>query len=102
MHGGKPRLARADDHDVVGVLLVELGDLGRLLQEARAHVGRSILGSRSARARHFLLGSAARERAGAGSGDGGQTTELEQVAARNIHSVSHDGSLSLTRDAELL
>ena len=102
VHGGKPRLARADDHDIVGVLLVELGDFGRLLQKARAHVGRSVLGSGGARARHLLLGSAARERAGSGSGDGGQATELEQVAARNIHSVGHDGSLSLTRDAELL
>ena len=102
VHGGKPRLARADDHDVVGVLLVELGDLGRLLQKARAHVGRAVLGRCSARVRHLLLGSAARQRAGAGGGDGGEAAELEQVAARNIHSVSHDGSLSLTRDAELL
>ena len=61
-----------------------------------------VLGSGGARARHLLLGSAARKRAGAGSGDGGQATELEQVAARNVHSVGHDGSLSLTRDAELL
>ena len=47
-------------------------------------------------------GLAAITAAGAGGGDGGEAAELEQVAARNIHSVSHDGSLSLTRDAELL
>lgn len=28
----------------IGVLFVELGDLGRLLQKARAHVGRAVLG----------------------------------------------------------
>lgn len=57
VHGGKPRLARADDHDIVGVLLVELGDFGRLLQKARAHVGRSVLGSGGAVLAIFCWGA---------------------------------------------